>query len=158
MGVFTDETEISSAIPPARLFKAFVLQADNLIPKILPHAISSIEIIEGDGGPGTIKKINFAQGNGYLKHKIDSVDKENLIDNYSLIGGDGLSEKLEKISFNIKFLASGEGTLVKRTSTFHTKGDSDIDIEEEIKGDKEKVTGLFKAVEAYLLANPNEYN
>ena len=63
MGVFTYENEISSTIPPARLFKAFVLDADNLIPKLAPHAIKSAEIIEGNGGPGTIKKITFGEGN-----------------------------------------------------------------------------------------------
>ena len=62
MGVFTYETETTSAIPPAKLFKAFVLDADNVIPKVAPHAIKSAEIIEGNGGPGTIKKITFGEG------------------------------------------------------------------------------------------------
>ncbi|PRQ19011.1 putative START-like domain, Bet v I type allergen [Rosa chinensis] len=43
MSVFTYETEFSSVIPPARLFKAFVLDADNLIPKIAPQAVKSAE-------------------------------------------------------------------------------------------------------------------
>ena len=62
MGVFTYESEVTSPIPPARLYKAFVLDADNLIPKVAPHAIKSAEIIEGNGGPGTIKKITFGEG------------------------------------------------------------------------------------------------
>jgi hypothetical protein len=62
MGVFTYEAETTSVIPPAKLFKAFVLDGDNLIPKVAPQAIKSIEIIEGNGGPGTIKKINFDEG------------------------------------------------------------------------------------------------
>jgi hypothetical protein len=33
MGVFTYEAETTSVIPPAKLFKAFVLDGDNLIPK-----------------------------------------------------------------------------------------------------------------------------
>lgn len=63
MGVFTYETEFTSVIPPPRLFKAFVLDADNLVPKIAPQAIKHSEILEGDGGPGTIKKITFGEGN-----------------------------------------------------------------------------------------------
>ena len=62
MGVFTYETEFSSTIPPARLFKAFVLDGDNLIPKIAPQAIQQVEILEGDGGAGTIKKVIFGEG------------------------------------------------------------------------------------------------
>ena len=62
MGVVTYEHEITSSIPPAKMFKAFILDSDNLIPKILPQAIKCIEIIEGDGGPGSIKKITFGEG------------------------------------------------------------------------------------------------
>ena len=62
MGVFTYESEDASVIPPARLFKAFVLDSDNLIPKVVPQALKSTEIIEGNGGPGTIKKITFGEG------------------------------------------------------------------------------------------------
>ncbi|TQD71202.1 hypothetical protein C1H46_043269 [Malus baccata] len=62
MGVFTYETEYAFVIPPARLYNAFVLDADNLIPKIAPQAIKTAEILEGDGGVGTIKKIGFGEG------------------------------------------------------------------------------------------------
>lgn len=62
MGVFTYEIEFTSVIPPPRLFKAFILDADNLIPKIAPQAIKGTEILQGDGGPGTIKKVTFGEG------------------------------------------------------------------------------------------------
>ena len=35
---------------------------DNLIHKISPHTIKSTEIIEGNGGPGTVKKVTFHEG------------------------------------------------------------------------------------------------
>ena len=62
MGVFTYETVFNSTIPPARLFKAFVLDRDNLLLKIAPQEIKQVEILEGDGGPGTVKKITFGEG------------------------------------------------------------------------------------------------
>ena len=62
MGVISYEHEIISSIPPAKIFKAFILDSDNLIPKVLPQAIKCVEIIEGDGGPGSIKKITFGEG------------------------------------------------------------------------------------------------
>ena len=70
MGVFTYEAETTTVIPPARLFKAFVLDADNLIPKIAPQAIKSAEIIEGNGGPGTIKKVNFGEGKFMINYHL----------------------------------------------------------------------------------------
>ncbi|KAA8548989.1 hypothetical protein F0562_000673 [Nyssa sinensis] len=79
MGVISYDVEITSSIPPAKMFKAFVLDADTLIPKILPLAIKSAELIEGDGGPGSIKLVTFGEGSQFksVKHKIDGIDKEN---------------------------------------------------------------------------------
>ena len=62
MGVVTYEMEIPSPIPPARIFKAFVLDFENLFPKVVPKAIKCIELLEGDGGPGSIKKVTFGEG------------------------------------------------------------------------------------------------
>ena len=62
MGVFTYESEFLAAIPPAKLFKACILDSDSLIPKIVPQAFKSVEYLEGNGEPGSIKKITFGEG------------------------------------------------------------------------------------------------
>ena len=62
MGVTTYTDEYSSPIPPFRLFKALVLDADVLVPKLMPEALKSIDTIHGDGRAGSIKQINFAEG------------------------------------------------------------------------------------------------
>ncbi|KAL5554204.1 hypothetical protein UlMin_041605 [Ulmus minor] len=160
MGVFTYESEFTSTIPPARLFKAFVLDADNLIPKIAPQAIKSAEIIEGNGGPGTIKKITFGEGSqfNYVKHQVEGIDKDNFTYRYCLIEGDALSDKIEKISYETKLVASADGgSIIKNTSKYHTVGDVEIK-EEHVKEGKEKASGLFKLIEGYLHANPDAYN
>uniref|UniRef100_A0A5B6Z718 Putative major allergen Pru ar 1 n=1 Tax=Davidia involucrata TaxID=16924 RepID=A0A5B6Z718_DAVIN len=150
MGVVTYDMEITTSIPPAKMFKAFVLDADNLIPKILPQAIKSVEVIEGDGGPGTVKLITFGEGSQFksVKHRVDGVDKENFTFSYSIIEGDALMDILESISYEIKIEASPDGG---------SKGDAEI-TEDKIKSGKEKASGIFKAVEAYLLENPDAYN
>ncbi|XP_037495255.1 major allergen Pru ar 1 [Jatropha curcas] len=51
MAALIHEDQIATAISPAMMFKVFVLEA-----------IKSIEIIEGNGGPGTIKKTTFVEG------------------------------------------------------------------------------------------------
>ncbi|RVW39988.1 Major allergen Pru av 1 [Vitis vinifera] len=98
MGVISYEHEIISSIPPAKIFKAFILDSDNLIPKVLPQAIKCVEIIEGDGGPGSIKKITFGEGSqfNYVKHRVDGIDKENFTYSYSLIEGDALMAPLNQ--------------------------------------------------------------
>ncbi|XP_068331924.1 major strawberry allergen Fra a 1-3-like [Pyrus communis] len=159
MGVFTYETEYTSAIPPARLFNALFLDIDNLIPKIAPQAIKTVEILEGDGGVGTIKKVSFGKGSeyNYIKHKVEGLDKDSFVYSYSLIEGDVISDKLEKISYEIKLVAFGTGSNIKSISHYHTKGDVEIK-EEHVKAGKDKALGLFKLIENHLLANPDSYN
>lgn len=68
MGVVSYSMEVSTSIPPARMFKAFVLD-DNLVPSILPQAIKSVETVEGDGGAGTIKLVQFGDG----EHRVSNI-------------------------------------------------------------------------------------
>ncbi|KAB1213896.1 Major allergen Pru ar 1 [Morella rubra] len=94
----------------------------------------------------------------YVKHRIDEVDHANFTYCYSVIEGDALSDTLEKICYEIKLVASPNGgPILKSTSKYHTKGDHEIK-GEQVKAGKEKAAGLFKAVEVYLVAHPEEYN
>ena len=62
MGAITYDMEIPSSISADKMFKAFVLDGDTIIPKALPHAITSVQTLEGDGGVGTIKLTTFGEG------------------------------------------------------------------------------------------------
>ncbi|KAH0638157.1 hypothetical protein KY289_038072 [Solanum tuberosum] len=159
MGVNTYTCESTTTISPTRLFKALVLDFDNLVPKLLSQHVKNNETIEGDGGVGSIKQMNFVEGGPikYLKHKIHAIDDKNLETKYSLIEGDVLGDKLESIAYDVKFEAAGDGGCVcKTTTTYHTKGDYVVSEEEHNVG-KGKAIDLFKAIEAYLLANPSVY-
>ncbi|KAH7521606.1 hypothetical protein FEM48_Zijuj07G0051000 [Ziziphus jujuba var. spinosa] len=169
MGVLSYESEFTSSIPPARLFKAFVLDADYLFPKLAPNAVKSVEIIEGEGGAGTIKKITFGDESFSFPHCMNLQAVTSTIQSkrlkqltkttfYSLIEGDALTDKLEKISYENKFIAADGGSVIKSVSKYHTKTD-DYDItEDKIKAGKEKASHLFKVVEKYLQENPDAYN
>ncbi len=107
MGVTCFEHEITSPVPPAKIFKASVLESDTVLPKVVPHLVKCVEIIQGDGGPGTIKKIHFSP--------------------------DG-------------------GSIYKNKIKYHTK--KDVDLTEHANGGKEEGIVVFKAIEAYVIANP----
>ncbi|KAK3418002.1 hypothetical protein EUGRSUZ_H03982 [Eucalyptus grandis] len=157
MGLITYDMEITTPIPPAKMFKAFVVDGDEIFPKILPQIFQSMEIVEGDGGPGTIKKITFGEASQfkYAKHMVDALDKEKLTYSYSWIEGDALMNIFEKISYDIKIEEGPDGgSICKNTSKYYAIGDIQFS-EDQIKDGKEKVLGLFKALEGYLLANPN---
>ncbi|KAG7013661.1 hypothetical protein SDJN02_23828, partial [Cucurbita argyrosperma subsp. argyrosperma] len=159
MGVFTYENEVTTVISPAKFFKAFILDADRLYPKIVPHQPKT-EVVEGDGGPGTIKIITFSHGEQVksIKHRLDVVDEKSLTYKYTVLEGELLSDNIDQISKELKVTAGPDGgSILKSVSIYHTKGDHQID-EQKLKIGEEKGLGLLKAAEAYLLANPAEYN
>ncbi|KAI7749517.1 hypothetical protein M8C21_001882 [Ambrosia artemisiifolia] len=134
---FTDE--FTSPVPAARLFKALILDAHNLYPKITPLMIKN--------GQDT-----------YVKHKVDALDEEKMVYAYTLIeGGELATDKIESISYNMTFESSLNGGCIgNNTSKYHIKEGFEIK-EEDIKEGKEKAFAVFKAIEAFLLENPNAY-
>jgi len=62
MGVFAFSDEFTSPVPPARLFKALILDFGNLLPKLLPQLIKSVEFTQGNGEAGSIRQISFQDG------------------------------------------------------------------------------------------------
>ncbi|THG03855.1 hypothetical protein TEA_000569 [Camellia sinensis var. sinensis] len=146
MGVVTITEEYALPIPPARAFKALILDGDNLIPKLLPQAFKSIDVIQGDGGP--FKSV---------KHRVDEVNKEAFKYRYTLIEGDLLMGKFEKICYEMELVPTLDGgSISKSTSKYYPLGDLVLN-EEEIKAGMDKAGGMFKVVEDYLIQNPDAY-
>ncbi|KAJ6725287.1 hypothetical protein OIU85_023137 [Salix viminalis] len=159
MGVITLENEFAVAVAPAKVFRAYCLEIDTLLPKILPEHIKSCEIIEGNGGPGTIRKITFVEGKelSYAKQKLEAIDEENLTYSFSLIEANVWKDAVEKVTYEHKFVPTPEGgSICRRTSTYYIKGDA-AEINKDQINDVygKKTAGLFKVIEAYFLANPD---
>ncbi|KAG5555180.1 hypothetical protein RHGRI_012649 [Rhododendron griersonianum] len=90
-----------------------------------------------------------------VKNRVDVIDKENFTYSYSVIEGDALADVFESISYHIKIVPAPDGgSICKNRSIYNTKGDAQV-TEEQIKSGKEKASSIFKALEAYLLANPD---
>ncbi|KAL3727576.1 hypothetical protein ACJRO7_032330 [Eucalyptus globulus] len=148
MVVFKLSDEYNSPIPAARFFRALIGDFHNLIPKLMPEAIESIDIVQGDGGAGTII---------FIKSRVDVLDEETLTCVYRLIEGSQLMEKFESIAYEVNFEPTPDGGSKSRiASTYYTKGDFQLN-EEEIKAGRERGLGIYIAVEAYLLQNPDAY-
>ncbi|KAF1890580.1 hypothetical protein Lal_00041390 [Lupinus albus] len=93
----------------------------------------------------------------HLKHRIDAIDKENLAYSYTVIEGDGVLEKVDSISHEIKFEPNAEeGSKTKNVSKYHPKAGVEIK-EEDFKAIREEDSAILKVVEAYLVANPDAY-
>lgn len=55
----TTTTERVSQVEAKKFWNATVKESHNFLPEVLPHIFSSVTILEGDGGVGTIKQFNF---------------------------------------------------------------------------------------------------
>lgn len=92
-----------------------------------------------------------------MKQHVEALDKDNYVYKYSVIEGDVLQDAVEKVSYEVQFLPSADGgSICKNKSTYYPKGDAKIN-EDEIKAGKDKAGLIFKAVEGYLIANPDLY-
>ncbi|CAK9160651.1 unnamed protein product [Ilex paraguariensis] len=94
----------------------------------------------------------------FVKYRIDELNEKTYTYNYTLVGGDSMEAKLQKITYEIKFEQASDGGSISRvTSNYYTDGDFVLK-EEDIKAGKEKVMAMYKVVEAYLLQNPDAYS
>ncbi|KAK4353723.1 hypothetical protein RND71_025917 [Anisodus tanguticus] len=95
MGVTTFTQELNSPIEPIRLFKASTVDSKSLVPKLLPQFVESVDLLQGDGGAESIEKVNFTKGSPFefVKHRLDELDKENMVRKYTMIEGEMHWEK-----------------------------------------------------------------
>ncbi|XP_047950069.1 major allergen Pru av 1-like [Salvia hispanica] len=155
MAPITADQEISCSLPPQKLFKAFVLDANELMPKVIPNFFKSFETIEGDGGVGSVMLVTFAEGSGIkpAKHKIVELDEENHVFKYNLIEGGILGDDLESVSYVLTFDKGADGgCVIKIAATYHPKKDDHEHgiIKEIIEKGKEATKGFIHAIEAHL--------
>ncbi|KAL8121538.1 dau c 1 isoallergen Dau c 1.0301 [Apium graveolens] len=154
MGLQKHEQEITSSVSAEKMFKGLILDVDNILPKAAPGAYKNVEI-KGDGGVGTIKNITLPDGSPIttMTLRTDGLDKKAFTIDYSIIDGDVLLGFIEKIENHLSVVPTADGgSTTKTTTTFHTKGDAVVP-EENIKYADAQNEMLFKAVEAYLIAN-----
>jgi hypothetical protein len=155
MGIKQFFHDLETKVSPSRLFKALSTESHNVLPKC-SQSIKSIEFVEGNGvNAGCIIKTTLADGDKYVTHSIDAIDHENYVCSYTLIKGDVIGDKVEKVCYEMKLEATEDGgCVIKVESEYHIKGD-DVELnEDEVKASQEQALGLYKACEKYLIDHP----
>ncbi|KAF9667747.1 hypothetical protein SADUNF_Sadunf15G0055600 [Salix dunnii] len=153
--------EYSSAVPVDRLWKATFCDGHNLMPKILPVIISSIDVLEGDGaGVGTVKKFNFTDAIkdcSYVKDRVEVMDHENHRVKYSILEGGALGVKVKSYSVEVCLTSTNEGgCLAKMNIAYESMGESLLS-EEDANELQQGIFAMVKAVDAHLVENPTAY-
>ncbi|WOL15816.1 hypothetical protein Cni_G24597 [Canna indica] len=149
--------ELTASVSCERLWKAFVCDDVNLLPKILPEYITGSEC-RGDGGVGSIKiyKFNTAAAPQYdvIKNQIEVLDHSSHVTKWKIVEGGFIGTKLKSECIEIKFEAAGAGSCVAKFNVeYETIGDAPL-AEEVMEKIKKGNCGAIKKVEAHLIANP----
>ncbi|XP_077241711.1 pathogenesis-related protein 1-like [Tasmannia lanceolata] len=156
VGSYTDE--VTYTFPAARLWKASC-DMHNLLPKAVPEFITSIEVLEGNGGVGTVKKFNFSEAVkdfSYMKDRIDVLNDESYEFKYTVTEGGIVGLIVKWYSFYMKLEPTGDGSCVGKVKVEYETLDGEL-THDQIAKMKEGNEGMVKAVQAYLQANPDVY-
>nr|AAL50001.1 PR10 protein [Pinus monticola] len=156
----TSSTEEVVQVEARRLWNATTKDSHNFLPKVLPEVFTSVTLLQGDGGVGTVKQLNFTPGKkdfSFIKERVDELDQENFVYKYTAIEGGPLGKQLSSACFEVKLVPRKEGGCVARwTCNYETLPGVQPD-EGKLKEIKEDSFGMLKKVEQYLLSNPNLY-
>jgi len=82
--------------------------SDKVLPDLLPEYFSSAEILEGNGGPGTVRVLHFGPAipqAGAAKERLDKVDEATRTLSYTVVEGD---PRYTNFTADVHFEASGE--------------------------------------------------
>ena len=92
-----------------------------------------------------------------MKERLEFIDADKCECKSTLIEGGGIGTAIETATSHIKVEpAAGGGSVVKVESTYKLL--PGVEVKDEITKAKDSVTAIFKAAEAYLIANPDAYN
>uniref|UniRef100_A0A0D6QVZ4 Bet v I/Major latex protein domain-containing protein n=1 Tax=Araucaria cunninghamii TaxID=56994 RepID=A0A0D6QVZ4_ARACU len=152
--------DIESPLEAKRLWNATVKDGHNLLPKVAPEIVSGVTIVQGNGGVGTIKQVNFTPANkdfSYVKESVVEINEGNFVYAFTHVEGGELGKNLASVKFEFKFSPKvGGGCVITWTCHFDTLPGVAHD-EAKAQELKNNATGLFKKIEAYLLSNPALY-
>jgi hypothetical protein len=91
-----------------------------------------------------------------MKEKLEFLDENKCECKSTLIEGGGIGTAIETATSHIKVEPTANGgSAVKVESTYKLL--SGVEVKDEITKAKDSVTNIFKAAEAYLIANPDAY-
>ncbi|KAL5983644.1 hypothetical protein ACLOJK_017734 [Asimina triloba] len=153
-------------VSAGRMFKAWVLEGHVLIPKIMPHIVSSASFVKGDGGPGSIRRFNYTDVLPFtlVDEHIQVVDVEKLELRFSMketVRADG---RVISASYLMQFQpcenngsTAAVASICRTVAVYNTAAGGAEAKEEEIISGKEGLFEMFKNVEAYLIANPTSF-
>ncbi|KAF7849987.1 hypothetical protein BT93_L0057 [Corymbia citriodora subsp. variegata] len=134
---------------PEKLFDIYKNKID-LMPKISPNKLRSIEIIEGDGkSVGSVRLWTYFLGDSVIaKDKIDAIDEGNKSITFEIIGGE-VTKYFASYKANIQLVSEGQSNFVKWSVEYEKKNEQVPDPHPQL----DFLITMAKEVDSYLVQN-----
>ncbi|KAJ0790346.1 putative Bet v I/Major latex protein [Helianthus annuus] len=68
-----DIAQVTVSVPIKDLWKAMASDNRNVVPKVLPDIVSEVELLEGDGGYGSLLLFKFWPGVLNVSHQLEKI-------------------------------------------------------------------------------------
>ncbi|CAN6181737.1 unnamed protein product [Urochloa humidicola] len=141
--------ELETDVPASELWEIYgTLGAATLIPELVPHVITKVDLISGDGDVGTILQLNFPPGIPGLvsyKEKFTTVDHERYIKVAEAIEGDILKLGFLSYLLRLEVIPKGPDSSVVRSTLEFETDDAHPDL-----GSKVSTAPLATIAEAFV--------
>ncbi|CAL5080537.1 unnamed protein product [Urochloa decumbens] len=118
--------EFQTDLPATDVWEVYgSLVLGQLVPQLLPKVLSKVELVEGDGGVGTVLLVTFPPAEpGSYKEKFTMVDNEKYIKEAEVIEGGVLDLGFQKYVVRFEIIEQEDGTTIIR-STIEYKVDAE---------------------------------
>ncbi|XP_059296401.1 norbelladine synthase-like [Lycium ferocissimum] len=117
-GTISEEIEV--AVPASEAWKVYgTLRLANIVVKELPHVLHEVDVIEGDGGVGTVLKLTFPPGTPlftYSKEKFTVVDNEKRVKVALVVEGGLLDHGFTFFQVRFDVIEKYETTCITKTT------------------------------------------
>lgn len=128
---------------------------DVVAPKLMPDLFGGSELLEGDGGTGTVRVITLGPAfpvKGEVKERVDSFDDATTTIKYTVLQGDPAYKSMKA---SMKYTPSEDGT--KTTARWEAVYDT-VSEEDKPPVENSKIAKLIQTTFAkYLTENPTEF-
>ncbi|KAG8066054.1 hypothetical protein GUJ93_ZPchr0004g38190 [Zizania palustris] len=137
--------EFETGLPAAEVWEVYGgLRIGYLAPQLVPQVFSKVELVEGDGGVGTVLHVIFSPGtpgSESLKEKFTKIDNEKYIKETEVIEGGFLDHGFQKYSIRIEIIEKTDSSSVIRSTI-------DYEVDDESKSGYASTSVLATIAEA----------
>uniref|UniRef100_A0A0D9W8U6 Bet v I/Major latex protein domain-containing protein n=1 Tax=Leersia perrieri TaxID=77586 RepID=A0A0D9W8U6_9ORYZ len=114
--------ELETELPAAEVWDIYGgLRVGQLVPQLVPEFFPKVELVEGDGGVGTVQHVIFTPGTPggesmSMRDKIIKIDNENYIREGEVIEGGFLDHGFQKYVVRIEIIQKTDTSSIIRST------------------------------------------